>query len=137
MKKENNKKIGFVIGGIVVLIGVFYCGMVYGKSIKPAGTAGLQAFGGARGTRGGGGGGFTTGEILSKDDKSITLKLMNGGSKIIFLDANTKISKSVSGSTADLSVGTQVSVMGAANTDGSVNAQSVQIRPNTALPVVK
>jgi hypothetical protein len=75
-------------------------------------------------------GGFTTGEIISKDTTSITVKLATGGSKIIFLDANTKVSKSVDGSVNDLTTGTQVSITGTPNTDGSVNATNVQIRPN-------
>lgn len=77
-------------------------------------------------------GGFTAGTILSKDATSITVSLMGGGSKIIFLDANTKISKQAEGSVADLTAGAQVSVMGAANTDGSINAMTVQIRPKMA-----
>ncbi|HEV7424389.1 MAG TPA: hypothetical protein VGO21_04340 [Candidatus Paceibacterota bacterium] len=138
----NNKKIGLGIVGIIVLVGVFYGGIVYGKSqIAPRGQRGMggQAF--AAGGGGAGGfrnmGGFTTGQIIAKDEKSITVQLVGGGSKIIFLDANTKISKSTAGILADLAVGTQVSVTGAANTDGSVNAQMVQIRPNMTGAVVK
>jgi hypothetical protein len=60
---------------------------------------------------------------------------MGGGSKIVFLDTNTKITKQAEGSASDLAVGTQVSVSGAPNADGSVNAQMVQIRP--VLPATK
>ncbi len=148
MKKENsNKKIGLVVMGVLLLVGVFYGGVVYGKSHAPvsANTRGQggQAFGGGRGGRGTGGlGGFTTGEIIGKDDKSITVKLMDGGpaspsqggSKIIFFDTNTTISKFAAGSVADLATGTQVSVTGSPNTDGSMNAQSVQIRPARTTP---
>ena len=143
MKKD--KKIGLMVGLVVVLCVVFYGGMVYGKSQIPA--RGTQAFGqngatGARGTRGMGG--FTTGKIISKDANSITVQLITGGSgsttqggsKIIFLSTSTTITKSVNGTIADLAIGTQVSVTGTANTDGSENAQSVQIRPNTP-PVLK
>jgi hypothetical protein len=141
---NNNKKIVLVIVGVIVLVGVFYGGMAYGKSQIPVRGQGAQAFGqngvaGTRGIRNGGGlGGFTTGQIISKDAKSITVQLMTdgsasgsqGGSKIIFLGTNTTITKTATGSTGDLTIGAQVSVTGTANTDGSITAQSVQIRPN-------
>ncbi len=140
MRKEKNKKIGLIVLGIIILAGVFYGGVVYGKShalatVNTRGQGG-QAFGnGIRGTRGAGGlGGFTTGEIIGKDDKSITVKLMDGGAKIIFLDTNTTISKFAAASVTDLATGTQVSVTGTPNTDGSMNAQSVQIRPARTAP---
>jgi hypothetical protein len=142
LKKENNKKIVLVIVGIAVLVGVFYGGMIYSKSQIP--TRGAQAFGagnfsggavGARGTKNGGG--FTTGEIISKDTQSITVNLVSGGSKIVFYTDKTSITKTVNGTLPDLIIGKQVSVSGAANADGSFNAQSVQIKSNIVPPVVK
>ena len=133
---NKNKKIGLIILVVVVLAGVFYGGVVYDKSKIPARGQAFGVgvnFGGIGGTMStrAGNGGFTTGEIISKDDKSITVKLMDGGSKIIFLDTNTKISKQTSGTVDDLATGTQVSIMGTSNADGSENAESVQIRPQT------
>ena len=141
-----NKKIIFVVVGIIILAGVFYGGMVYGKSqslTQHANGFGLNMqnrtgqFGmSARGNRMGGG--FVGGEIISKDDKSITVKIMsndpNGtntttGSKIIFFDTSTTVSKTATGSLTDLAVGTQVSVQGTTNSDGSVTAKTIQIRP--------
>jgi hypothetical protein len=137
-----NKKIGLVIVGIIVLIGAFYGGIVYGKSQIPA--RGAQVFnpnnmpngmpnGGTRNIKSGGLVGFTSGEIISKDDKGITIKLQDGGSKIIFLSTTTAVAKATTGSITDLTVGTQVSVTGATNTDGSITAQSVQIRSANAV----
>ncbi|HWA32359.1 MAG TPA: hypothetical protein VG694_02835 [Candidatus Paceibacterota bacterium] len=71
----------------------------------------------------------TNGEIISSDQKSITIKLPSGGSKIIFIDSNTKVSKVVDGAKSDLAKGTNVTVNGAVNSDGSMNASSIQIRP--------
>ncbi|HTE48740.1 MAG TPA: DUF5666 domain-containing protein [Candidatus Paceibacterota bacterium] len=139
MKKENNKKISLVVIGIIVLASAFYGGMTYGgNNVRASMISRSAAFGGARGNRSGQGmGGFTTGEIISKDDKSITVSLMGGGSKIIFLDTSTKVSKQAVGTIDDLAVGTQVSVTGTPNQDGSLNAQSVQIRTNMPGTVLK
>jgi hypothetical protein len=146
LKNYMNKKIVWGVVGIVVLVAVFYGGMIYGKSQTSANVAGGAAStygGGTRGTRGalgfGGGanGGAAFGQIISKDATSITVQLATptagstsqSGSKIILLDPSTKITKQTSGALSDLAVGTNVSVTGTANTDGSISATSVQIRP--------
>lgn len=72
---------------------------------------------------------MVAGEIISKDEKSVTVKLRDGGSKIVFYYDGTKIDKFVSGNAADLEVGKNVVVSGTTNFDGSVTAQSVQVRP--------
>lgn len=143
--------ISVVIALIIVGSGAFYGGMKYGVSMASRASgqrAGqnfanlspeerqqrMQQFGGAsggmgmRGTRGGGG--FAAGEIIAKDDKSITIKLSDGGSKIIFLSSGTHVAKSTDGSQDDLAVGKQVVINGSANQDGSVTAQTVQLRPD-------
>jgi len=87
----------------------------------------------ANGTSGGaqGGGGITSGEIISKDDKSVTVKLTDGGSKIVLLSGSTSINKAAQGTPEDLTIGQQITAMGSANSDGSVTANTIQIRPNT------
>lgn len=84
---------------------------------------------GMMGGRMGGGANLANGEIIAKDEKSITIKLRDGGSKIIFLSGTTTINKSAAGTIDDLKVGTQITATGTTNTDGSVSAQMVQIRP--------
>lgn len=123
--------------GIVVAAGAFWGGMAYGKnSVAAAVTASRAARGnfqgGFAGGRTGAAGGFTSGQIISKDDKSITVSLPAGGSKIVFLGGSVKISKQVDGSINDLSTGAQVQIMGTANPDGSITASSVQLRSATA-----
>lgn len=66
------------------------------------------------------------GEIISIDDKSITVKMQDGSSKIVLLSENTQINKASEGTKEDLKVGEKVSVFGQTNTDGSVTAQNIQ-----------
>lgn len=152
-----NKLITVVIAvAVVVGGGAFFGGMKYAESKSPRGglaqadfqnlqnlspeerqqrmqELGANAGGGFRGGAGGGqrgGGGLTVGEIISKDEKSVTVKLQDGGSKIIFLSDSTEITKSAAGTLGDLEVGKNISVNGTANSDGSVTAQSIQLRSN-------
>ncbi len=69
------------------------------------------------------------GEIISMDDKSITVKLQDGSSKIILLTSSTSISKSTEASRSDLISGIRVLVSGTENTDGSVTASNIQLNP--------
>ncbi len=127
------KKSFLIITAVIALLiiggGSFYGGMLYGQRQKrsagfPGQNAGISIRGGRQG-----GAGFNSGEILSKDDKSITIKLATGGSKIIFFSGSTEIGKFVNGTSDDLQVGETVMVQGQANQDGSITAQSIQIRP--------
>jgi len=72
--------------------------------------------------------GPTAGEIISNDDKSVTIKLRDGGSKIIFFSGLTEITKSVSGTSGDLKAGKTITVNGTTNQDSSITAQSIQLR---------
>ena len=138
---------------VVVIAGIsFYGGMTYQKQQTPvAGNFAnlspedrqqrMQALGGGAGGfagRGGNGGqaggqirmgGFVNGEVMAKDEKSMTMKLRDGGSQIVFFSASTTIGKMTDGSLQDLVTGTQVMVAGNTNTDGSMTAQSIQLRP--------
>lgn len=137
---KDTKNVFVVIVVVAVCAGAFYAGMQYGgrggsgangQRNNMAGARGQQ-FGGPQGGQRGAvraNGGFVNGEIIAKDDKSITIKMQDGGSKIVFLSTTAQISKTTEGSANDLVVGKQVSVIGSVNSDGSVSAQSVQIRP--------
>ena len=72
---------------------------------------------------------LVTGEIIAKDEKSITIKLHDGGSKIIFFSESTDITKSGSGSIDDLKIAGQIFISGEENPDGSYTAKTIQIRP--------
>ena len=127
---KNQKIIAVVVAVIIIGGASFYAGTMYAKSNKFS-NRNLPSFANGVGTRGTRvNGSLVNGEILSKDDKSITVKLRDGGSKIIFLTATTPITKTVDGVISDLTIGQQIMATGTANSDGSISAQSIQIRPN-------
>lgn len=120
---------------VVALGGGFFGGMKF-QETKAAGPngAGHSQQGGFRGQNGqnrNAAGGFrpVVGEILNTDDKSITVKLEDGSSKIVLLPDNITVSKTDTTSKADLKTGVRVGVFGTNNSDGSVTAQNVQINP--------
>jgi hypothetical protein len=135
-----NKKqiVPIIIAAVVVGALGFAGGVQYGKAVAPqGGSAQVGAAPGGQGTgrtggmtrRGGAGSGFAGGQIISKNDTSITLQSPDGSSLIVFISTSTPVTKSVQGSLSDLTVGEQVSVTGSTNSDGSIVAQSVQVRP--------
>ncbi|MDP2665719.1 MAG: hypothetical protein Q8P23_03765 [bacterium] len=129
----NTKILGGIVTALVIAGGSFYGGMAYAKSTTPSRgqfTANGQFAGAAGANRTGmRTGGFTAGQILSKDATGITIKMQDGSTKIILIGSSTQIMKTTDGSQDDLSTGTEVTVTGSANSDGSITAQSVQIRP--------
>jgi len=145
-----------IITVLVVGGGAFYGGMKYTESKSPQGgfaRADLQNLspeerqqkmqelgdsgaledraGDFRGQFGGGGGRSLSGEIISQSEDSLTIKLADGSTKIVFVSENTQITKSVEGNLTDLGEGEQISVGGTENSDGSYTAASIQIRPGS------
>lgn len=129
---------GLVVGAIVIAGGAFYAGMSYGDDSGPVAGQGQFASGQFQrgqggqlgGTRAGRAGtGFTAGEVITKDDTGITVKMQDGSTRIVLTSPTTQVMKSTSGSLADVAVGSEVMVTGTANGDGSVTAQTVQLRP--------
>ena len=130
-----NTKVILIVTILLIVFGGggFYAGMKYQQSKPPS----LRQFNGAlgqSGQRNGMGGnrvGFrpVSGEIISSDDKSITVKLNDGSSKIVFLAGNTNINKADQAAKSDLKVGEKVAVIGQENSDGSVTAQNIQLSP--------
>lgn len=67
------------------------------------------------------------GEILSRDEKTMTVKLTDGSSKIIILSEKTVINKASDATRDELKNGEKISVFGTENPDGSVTASNIQI----------
>lgn len=130
-----------IIGGVAILVvvagGAFYAGTSYGKSQQPlrGGAAGQFFVNGAAGGQPGragrsAGGGFTAGSIVSSGNGSISILQQNGSStEIVLIGPSTQILKSVVGGASDLTIGTDVTVTGTTNSDGSLSATSIQLRP--------
>lgn len=120
---------------IALLVGVasFYSGMQYQKNQRNTfsrqqipgrnqnGQGNFQGRGNNQGMA------PVRGEIISQDDKSITVKMQDGSSKIVILSGTTTINKATEVSKADLTTGGQVVAFGTSNSDGSITAQSVSI----------
>jgi len=123
--------VGLVLGGAVG----FFGGMKYQES--KVSTSLNMDNGGRQGGRNGPGGGRssqgafrpTAGKIVSSDDKSITVQLQDGSSKIILITDKTQINKADKATKDDLKTGEQVAVFGMTNSDGSINAQTIQLNP--------
>jgi len=129
---------------ILVLVGLgagFFGGYQYRnyvlrkRATGAAGTGNFQRFTGTRtGQNGGMRGGAVIGSILSADAKSITVKLSDGSSKIVLFSTSTTYSNTVTATQTDLKIGSNVMVFGAANSDGSVTASTIQINPESFRP---
>lgn len=117
---------------IIIFSGVsFFVGTRYQQSKIPnfANRDFRQIVGDRAAGRGRLAGGQIMGEIISTDDKSITVKLADGSSKIIILSSTTSINKASEASTTDLVVGEKVAIFGTTSQDGLVTAQNIQLNP--------
>ena len=134
--KEKNFKDHLTVWIIVTVIvaGVsYYGGNVHGKSVALVSGAGQGQFrgGGAMGAAGSRtrAGGAISGDVLSMDNTSLTVKMRDGSTKIIFYSGTTTVMKTAAGTIGDVAVGSTIMAQGTPNSDGSVTAQSIQIRP--------
>ncbi len=111
-----------IVGG-----GGFFGGMQYQQnksaSTRQFGGGGQRNTGNRMGMR------PVAGEIISSDDKSVTVKLPDGSSKIIFLSDKTMINKATAGSKDDLKTGIKIAAFGTESADGTVVASNIQVNP--------
>jgi hypothetical protein len=140
-KNAQHLYIKIVTVGVVVGVLSFGAGMKYQQKQTPtfgSGRFGMMGQGGntvafGQGRTGGQRGMMglrpVAGEIISSDDKSITVKLNDGSSKIVFLSEKTVINKASVASKSDLANGQRVAIFGETNADGSVTAQNIQLNP--------
>ncbi len=125
----------------------FFGGMKYAQSksssnasgqfaaMRAGGAAGGMRTGAGGQFRGANGGGMTSGEVVTSDANGLTVKLSDGSSKNVYYASSTTIGKMAEGSKDDLSQGTSIVVTGASNSDGSITANTIQIRPAGSAPI--
>jgi hypothetical protein len=136
------KSIVWIVAIVAVGVVGFIAGMQLGPSIKgttttTAGNArprgqfpeGFTPPAGMAGQPGAGmrGGGVVVGKVVSSDDKSITVKLAQGGSQTVYVSSSTVYNELAKVGPADVSVGTTITASGTAADDGSVTARTIMI----------
>jgi cytochrome c biogenesis protein ResB len=129
MKNKNNIivtiMVALLVGGLA-----FYGGMQYQRMQRGnfAGQMANRNNGGFQGNRMFANGNRpVSGEIISQDDNSITVKMPDGSTKIVIISDKTTINKASAGAKTDLKTGERVTAFGTANSDGSMTAQNVSI----------
>lgn len=124
-----NKNLIIAVLVITVGVGSFYAGMKYQQSKTPS----FRQFQGERdsqrqmGQRAGAS--MVRGEVIDRDDKSITVKQSDGSTKIVLLSESTTVNKAQEGKVDDLEKGAQVAVFGQENSDKSITATNIQLNP--------
>src|SRR4030042_3053237 len=114
------KTLPIIIAAVIVCVGAFFGGMQYGQSKNslpknfgqnlqngqqlPQGNLGMNNKG--NGTN------FLNGEVLAKDEQSLTIKTADGSSKIVFFSDSTQVSKMIEGAIDDLEIGKQITING-------------------------
>lgn len=141
-----DKKIIIAVIATAVIAGAagYYGGIKFGGAKGVSFTAGQFGANGQRmmrntngiggGANRGAGGGFISGEVASVDNSGFTVKLRDGSSKIVLLPGSAEVNKMVAGEKTDIQAGKTVMITGQVGADGSVVAQTVQIRPNMPAP---
>ncbi len=120
-----------VITALVAGGSAFYFGMKYGEKNSgakaPAFSAGSDFRNRGEGTAVGPGLGFLSGEVLAKDEKTLTIKTADGGSKIVFFSDSTRFLKTSEATIDEIEIGEQVVINGKQNSDASYTAQTIQL----------
>jgi hypothetical protein len=89
-----------------------------------------QPSGQGMGLKDGTGSGAVFGEVTKIDDTSITIKTVDGSSKIVLISDTTVFNKSALAAKTDLTVGSQVRVDGTTDSNtGSVTGKTIEIDP--------
>lgn len=131
---QKNSIVITIIVALIVGAAAFYGGMQYQQRQRSNFAGNRQLVMGGPNRQGGiiRNGNFqgvrpVAGEIISQDDKSITVKMQDGSTKIVVLSDQTTINKASEGTKDDLKTGEQITAFGTENSDGSITAQNISI----------
>ena len=137
-----NKNIMILVAVVLIILaagGGFFGGMMFQKNQTPSfgglGQGGSMPGGNFAGRFGGqtsqGAAAFrpVRGQVLDMSANSLTVKMLDGSTKIVVLSSSTAFMASAKAALSDVKTGDTVNVVGTANSDGSVTAQDVQINP--------
>lgn len=137
---KNQSTIMRVVAGLLLMGASFFAGVQYQSSIQSNGSRSTnqtgmrqQGTGQQRNFAQGGAqngpqvGGMVTGEVIALESQSMTIKMTDGGSKIVIVAGSTSYQKNLAGSLTDVVVGGKVTIIGTANSDGSVTAKTVML----------
>ncbi len=134
--KKSNKGMVAVAAILIIGAGSFFGGMRYQQSKVHFGEFSRQNPTDQRSIQRGdmerGGASVASGEVVEIKEGMITLKMMDGGSRIIFVSDLTEVIKTEKGNISEIGVGEQIMVSGEQNADGSVVARSIQLSPRFA-----
>lgn len=135
----------WVIIGVIIVAGAgFWGGMTYAAGKTSTSRTGAAAFAGRAGAAGGfgggafavAGGGGTVGTVIQVGNGTFTVQLPSStsttattGTKLVLVSNSTEVDELETVPTSNIQVGQSVTVAGTANSDGSVTASSVMIRP--------
>jgi hypothetical protein len=130
-----NKLYGAMVVIALVASGLgFWGGTAYMESQRTAMMGRFQKEGlGAgqnspRGTERMGGVQSVGGEVKAMDDTSITVAMPDGSSRFIFFSSSTKFQALTEKDSSIVKVGSRINAMGTKSSDGSITAQSIQVR---------
>jgi hypothetical protein len=140
----NKKQLPFIVAAaLILLVTSFYFGRISGdgKSTVPNFNNGMERDMLRASSKGQNSAtrrtvaNMISGEIISRDDKSLTIELSDGGSRILYFSDATVVGKTVTTSSSVLAVGQMVTANGETGSDGSLVAQNIQIRDEQSLPI--
>lgn len=149
MQIKKNNLILIIVPALIAAVLSFYAGTIYqkGKSAnltanQPGAPAGQMAGrpdsanSAGQQKRTGQGNGFqpVSGEIVSLEDNTLTIKASDGSSKIVVFSDSTVINTTTTGSKTDLASGANVMVIGTTNSDGSVTAKTLNVGQEAMTP---
>ncbi|MBI2617284.1 hypothetical protein HYW55_04075 [Candidatus Gottesmanbacteria bacterium] len=127
MKKNT---LAFFIGAVCIVgVGAFFAGSKYQESKEPTFTRQFGMLGNGQRENRMMGSRPVSGEIIRQDENSITVKLQDGGSRIVLLSDKTEINKTSQVERTELKVGEKVAAFGTENPDGSITAENIQLNP--------